>query len=291
MLTMPHSLFRLTQKLHGVPHLIAQPLFSNILTYLNTRNVGLMNLPNKKIDGGNDSESEADSGSDDLPDSCGIIEISGPLTYKATGWEAECGGCSYQEILDKAEDMIEEGVSSIVLWIDSGGGESYGAFETANDIRALCDDAKVQLIAYVDGCCCSAAYAIACVADEVISNPDSDIGSIGVLVSFCDYSEQMKQDGIKPIYISAGKNKIPYEDDGSFKPTFIKDLQTKVDILYDDFCLHVSNYTGLSVDNVKSTEASTYSAKEALKVGFINKIMTRSDFMNYISSNTGIQYA
>lgn len=285
---MPHKLFKLTQKLHGVPHLISQKSFLNIASYLNTRNAGFM-LPNVQKDSVQTSMNGQED--DDDMSQVGVIEINGPLTYKSTGWEAECGGCSYECILEELEDLVASGCTTVVLYFDSDGGEAYGAFETGDQIRAICDKANVQLISYVDGGCCSAAYALACVADEVIINPDSEVGSIGVLISLYDNSEEMKQEGIKPIFISAGAQKIPYADDGSFKKEFLQGLQVKVDTLYDAFSQYVSKYTSISVDNIKATEAKTYMAKDALSIGLANKIMTRVDFMNYLLSRQGVQNA
>ena len=148
----------------------------------------------------------------------------------------------------------------------------------------MCDDAGVYVHAYVDECAASAAYAWACAADEVICHPMGEVGSIGVLVCLTDYSKAMEQQGIKEIYIFAGDNKVPYAEDGSFKQSFLDDLQTKVDMLYEEFTGHVSKYTGLYTEAVKNTKASMFVAKEALSLGLINKIMNYEEFTNYVAS-------
>lgn len=276
-----HSLFRLTQKLYNQPHLISQNSFKNIESYLELRNSGMM-LPMQP------EVPEVPEEPDDLDDieGIGVIEICGPLTDKKTGWEAMCGGCSYESILDQAEDHIENGCSTIILNISSGGGSSFGAFECANDLRAMCDEANIKLISYVQDCAASAAYLIACVADEVVCNPYGETGSIGVLISLTDKSKHMEQEGIKPIFITAGDEKIPYAEDGSFRPEFLADLQSKVDFLYGEFISHVANYTNMSEEEVKATQAKTFLAKDAINIGLINKIMTNKEFVKYIVSQT-----
>lgn len=287
---MAHSLFKLTQKLYGVPHLVNKQSFNSITSYLNNRNVmGMKLIPSPMAD----DESEPEEQPDDLDDinGVGIINISGPLTYKSTGWEAMCGGCSYEDILEQAEELIEAGCNSIVMVMDSGGGEAYGVFESANTLRSMCDNAGIPLYAYVDGCAASACYALACVADEIICNPYADVGSIGVLVCLYDTSKQDEMEGIKHIYVTAGKEKIPYNEDGSFKKEFLDDLQYKVDFLYEEFCSHVSNHTEMSVEDVKNTEAKTFIAKDALKMGLINQIMSNEEFVDYILSKQGASNA
>lgn len=275
----PHSLFRLTQKLYGVPHLIEKRSFESISSYLDSRNTSMMMLP-PLVD------PEPAEEPDDLDDinGVGVIEISGPLTYKSSGWESLCGGCSYESILEQAEEYIEEGATCIVLVVDSGGGEAYGMMETADTLRKMCDDAEIPLIAYVDGCSASAAYGLSCAADAVIANPYAEVGSVGVLIQLMDQSKYLEKEGIKPVFVSAGNEKIPYAEDMSFRPEFIKDLQYKVDSLYQAFATHVSNYTGMSVEDVKATQAKVYLAEDAKKIGFINEIMTRSEFVSYVAN-------
>lgn len=148
----------------------------------------------------------------------------------------------------------------------------------------MCDAAGVKLYAYNDGCVASACYALACVADEVISNPHAETGSIGVLIALINDSKHLEDEGYTRSFISAGASKIPFAADGTWREGFLEDLQTKVDALYGDFCQHVSTYTGLSVDDAKATEAKMFSSAEALSLGLINSIMTRSEFVSYIVS-------
>lgn len=273
---MAHKLLRITQKLYSVPHLITKTSFENITRYLESRN----RLDMFPDDSSDDTPISADEPT--IFGGIGVIEINGPLTYKTTGWEAICGGCSYEGILEQAEELIENEVQTIVLSFDSGGGEAYGVFLAAKQLRTMCDDAGVRLVAYVDGCCASAAYAIACVCDEIVSNPYSEVGSIGVLIALMDQSKHLEQEGYKPIFISAGAQKIPYAEDGSFKKEFLADLQMKVDVLYDAFVSHVAEYTGLDSNTIKDTEAKTFLAQDALDIGLVNKIMSNTEFVTYM---------
>ncbi len=44
---------------------------------------------------------------------------------------------------------------------------------------------------------------------------------------------------------------------------------------------------GLTVDDLKATQAKVYSAQDALSMGLINKIQTRSEFVSYVLSKQG----
>ena len=276
-----HKLIKFTQSLYSKPHLINQVAFNAVSTYLTQRN--LMN-PNQLVSEG---ENEEDETPDDLDDfdpemGIGVINVEGALSYKPI--YGLCGevGMSYVSLLEKAEEMIETGCKTLVLNVDSGGGEGYSCMETANELRKMCDDNGVYLIAYNDGTIASAAYAISCAADEVISNPSADTGSIGVLIALMNDSKALEQDGYVRSFIYAGAKKIPYEADGSWKESFLEELQTKVDTLYGEFVAHVNKYTGIDTKIIRGFEAGMFSAPEALENGLINKIMTRSEFVSYL---------
>ena len=212
----------------------------------------------------------------------GVINIEGALSYKPIYGMCGAVGCSYESIIEDAESLIESGAKTIILNIDSGGGEGYGCFETANQLRALCDENEVYLIAYNDGCVASAAYGIACAADEVVSNPSAETGSIGVLIALINDSKALEQEGYSRSFITAGASKIPFAEDGTWREGFLQDLQDKVDSLYTDFVNHVAKYTAIDAKVIRDTEAKMFSAKDALSLGLVNSVMTRSEFVDYI---------
>jgi len=265
---------------------VDQKTFDFAAAFIKERNkVGLMVMP----DVGDDDEGDEEP--DDIDDfdpemGVGVIDITGALTYKPV--YGLCGkvGCSYESILEQAEELIEAGVDTIVLNIDSGGGQGYGAFECSNELRQMCDDSGVMLVAYNDGLCASAAYVFACVADIVVSNPYAETGSIGVLIALLNDSKALEQEGYSRTFITAGDSKVPFAADGSWREGFLEDLQTKVDSLYEDFVSHVAQYTAMTPETIKGTEAKTFMAQDALDLGLINKIMTRSEFVQYVLDQT-----
>lgn len=271
-----HKLLRLTASLRNRPHLISKEAFQEIETVLNARNTGLLD-----ISGSKDAAKQKEK---PVAGDIGVISIQGPLTYRSTGWEGMCGGFSYEMLLDQAEELIASGVKDIVLDVDSGGGEAYGCFEATDELRKMCDAAGVKLTGYIDGSACSAAYGIICACDEVVINPFAQTGSIGVLIAIYNDSKALEQAGIQRTFVTDGTDKVPFADDGSWREGFLADLQARVAELGDAFRAHVAKYTGLSTKDIKDTQARVYSAQDALSIGLVNKIMTRSEFVDYITS-------
>jgi ClpP class serine protease len=271
-----HKLLRLTASLRNRPHLISEAAFQEIEEYLNSRNFGMLDIEGSKSAGQRETSPIAGD--------IGVISIRGPLTYRSTGWEGLCGGFSYQMLLEQSEELIAARVKNIVLDVDSGGGEAYGCFEATDELRKMCDAAGVKLTGYIDGSACSAAYGIICACDEVVINPFAQAGSIGVLIALYNDSKALEQAGIQRTFVTDGTDKVPFADDGSWREGFLSDLQARVAELGDAFRAHVSKYTGLSVKDIKDTQARVYSAQDALSIGLVNKIMTRSEFVDYITN-------
>lgn len=274
---MAHSLIRLKGSLINTPHLIEQGSFNAILDYLNQRNEGSMELEQV-------TTMSTDYRDRYLVDTqTGVMHVNGPLTYRTSGWEALCGGTSYEMLKEQMEYFVESGAKTVAMMVDSGGGEAHGMMDSANYLRKLADDNGIKILAYVDGMSASAGYGLACIADEIIMSSDSMVGSIGVLIQLMNNSKQLEKNGVERTFITAGKDKVPFAEDGSFTKEFIERLQTQVDTLYEGFTSHVATHRSLDVQAVKDTEANVFMADEALTLGLADSVMTVEEFYNYLA--------
>lgn len=272
---MAHSIARIKSSLVNTPHLIEQSAFESIMEYVN-----------KRMDNGVEitkPEASVDERYRYVPENAtGVMHISGPLTYKTSGWEALCGGTSYEMLKEQMEYFVAQDAKTVAMLVDSGGGEAHGMMDSANYIRKLADENGIKIIAYVDGMSASAAYGISCIADEIVSASDSLVGSIGVLIQLMNNSKQLEKAGIERTFITAGDDKVPFGPDGSFTDSFKERLQSQVDTLYEGFTGHVATHRSLDIAAVKGTEANVFMASEALELGLIDKIMSVEDFYNYL---------
>lgn len=276
---MAHELARFRSKLFDTPLLVDSKSFESVLNYVDKRCEGTVDVVQKEASGEFSMYSTLHYAESNL----GVIHISGPLTNKSTGWEALCGGTSYESIKEDFEALLEAGTKTVAFMVESGGGEAYGMMDTGNYLRKLADENGVRIISYVDGLSASAAYGLTAISDEVISNKNSEIGSIGVLIRLMNDSKALEMEGYQRSFISAGTQKIPYSEDGSFRKEFLDDLQYKVDTLYTDFAEYVAEHRNLSVEAVRNTQANTFLANDAIALGLADRIMTQEEFYSYLS--------
>lgn len=283
---MAHDLSRLSASLTNKPQLITPDTFNHYLSILNDRSMDVIqaNHEAKKLAMEEGVDSEA-SGVD-LGAKVGVINIDGPLTYKSSGFEALCGGNSYQNILSEGKELFSNpNIDTVVQIINSGGGECFRCFEHSRELRKLADESGKRFITYVDGMAASAAYALAAASHEIIMNPDAEVGSIGVVVRLTNSNEANKKAGVETTYITAGDSKVPFDAQGEFREDFKADLQSKVDMLYLDFIQHVADMRNISQDVVMSTEAKMFMKEKALELGLADKAMTGAEFQNYLQES------
>lgn len=209
----------------------------------------------------------------------GVLNIDGTLVNREGQMNSQCIELtSYQGLKKKFESQIEMGIQSCVMMINSGGGECFGAWSTANYVQKLARQHNIKLIAYVNGTSASAAYVWASVADKVISHPLGQVGSIGVVVQLYNDSKMLDKMGVERSFVCAGGNKIPFDKQGNFTETFVKDLQDSVDKTYAKFVNHVAVNRNLTEQQVINTNASVFDADVALTLGLIDDVMELEDF-------------
>lgn len=292
---MAKALLRLTEKLYNTPQLITSAAADEILSYLEIRNssdyvIKSIEAKVNKNFFGAERTRDASTLENISENGVAILDIDGPLSYTVSDLDALCGAVSYEQIQFEFDAAVNSpDIHTIVMYIDSPGGQAYGCFELANYMRKKSKEKGKKLITYVDGGMYSAALALGVAADEVVANPFADQGSIGVLIRLMNTHKFNKKLGLEETFIFAGEEKIPYDAKGDFKKEFIDGLQEKVDALYQVFVSHVASCRGMKEAAVIGTKAKTFSSAEAVKLGLIDKVMEREEFFNYLAdgkSNT-----
>lgn len=282
---MAHQLYRLLDGVYNTPHLVTESALRPIVEYLQDRTALNISMQAPVV-------ADAVAAKPKEFNGIGEIQIDGVLTYKPV--VGMCGGptgVSYQGILDEAEQLIDMGIETLILTHSSPGGQASHCFTTALDLRAMCDEAGVKLISYIDTMSCSASLAIGIVADEVYIHPSAETGSIGCVVALVDKSEAMSKMGLKPIYVASIPGKTGFNPDGSFSDKFLEEIQEDVTRLGNQFAQHVSEFTGISVDTIMEMDAKSFHAEAAVEVGLANAVMDHKQFAAYVASLKGVANA
>jgi ClpP class serine protease len=112
--------------------------------------------------------------------STAIIPVNGPLLRHANLFTMISGATSYDLLARDFQAALDNpAIESILLNIDSPGGDVNGLSELAAMVYAARDKKKV--VAYVGGTGASAAYWLASSASEIVISDTSMLGSIGTV--------------------------------------------------------------------------------------------------------------
>lgn len=175
-------------------------------------------------------------------DGVAILDVQGPLFKKANLFVKISGATSY-EILrrDLQAALDNDAVKSILLLVDSPGGEANGCDELAT---AIFEARGVKPItAYVSGMAASGGYWIAAAADRIIVSDAAMLGSIGVVLGV-----RPKGPDDKTIEFVSSQSPGKRPDVGT--DTGKGQIQAMVDDLAEVFVAAVAKYRGVSVEDV-----------------------------------------
>lgn len=205
--------------------------------------------------------------------SAALIRVTGPLTHHAEWWFD-----SYDAISSRLDAALAATPrpTSIVMVLDTPGGDASGCFELAASMRKRCAAARVPLVAYVEGMACSAGYALACAADRIVSSPSSIVGSIGVVTGIVDYTGALAMCGVKVRLIKSGARKT---DGSPYEPTSREaedSIQGLIDGLAGLFFQHVASSRPKAggVDGVAALEAGVFLGANGVGIGLVDEVGT-----------------
>ncbi len=87
--------------------------------------------------------------------------------------------------------------AAVALAINSPGGSPAQSHLIFRRIRELAQEKKRRVIAFVEDAAASGGYMIACAADEIIADPNSIVGSIGVVGGSFGFDKLIAKIGIE----------------------------------------------------------------------------------------------
>lgn len=196
-----------------------------------------------------------------------IVDICGPLTHHADPW-FDC----YDAIRERVAAALASRARSVMLRIDSPGGEVSGCFETARTIRQMAESAGKPLISYVDAQACSAAYALACAAPTIVSVEEGVTGSIGVIAELWDVTAADAAAGVAVSLVTSGARKADGHEHAPVTDEVRSAVQAHVDDEAAIFWRWVSVSRGLPESDIQALQASHYHGAEALSRGLIDAV-------------------
>ena len=178
-------------------------------------------------------------------------------------------------------------IKGILLNVDSPGGAVAPSIEIAYAIKRAKELKPV--VVYASGTIASGSYYASIWANEIIANPGSMVGSIGVIMQGADVSELMSKVGIKSQSVQAGKYKKVGATDREWTEYEKNELNKVIYGTYDLFTSDVATARGLDIKKRDSfANAHIFTAHQAKDVGLIDTIGVAYDAKNRLSELSGV---
>lgn len=259
----------LASRIYGAPLLIARPKLELIL--------GVMDRKLRGESLRSPVTTEPERGEYTISEGVAVIPILGTLVRRAAYLGAVSGLTSYHAIEAMAEDAFADpAVKAVLLEIDSSGGEAGGVFDLAQRLRSLAQETGKPLWAISDEAALSAAYALACAADQLWLTRTAEVGSIGVVSVHVDESVADAKAGLSYTFLHAGSHKIDGHPHAPLTAAVASDIQSDIDGLYQQFVALVAGFRPLTPEAIGETQARVYRGKAAIRAGLADQIGTRS---------------
>lgn len=207
-----------------------------------------------------------------------LVEIHGILLNRSPYLGSFWGLTFYEGLGEQFRRLATDPeVKRVVLDIDSPGGLVSGIKQCAAALEELAERKPVYAVAH--DMAASAAYWLGCVAQELSVTPDAEVGSIGVRAGHVSYAEALDREGVAVTMFKAGATKTdlnPYAllDDGA-----AAEEQFGIERAYDRFVGHVARHRGLSEDEVRATDARTFTGEKAVEAGLADRTETLEELI------------
>jgi ClpP class serine protease len=214
-----------------------------------------------------------------------IVSISGPLTqHNEWSWWA-CD--NYDDIKARVSAALESQATSLILRIDSPGGDAAGNFELARWIRESANAAGKTVYAHTDGVAASAAYAIACAADGgIYLTPSARVGSVGTIMVSQEQTGMDQQFGLRFTVFTSGAHKADGHPHVVMTDAAASEFQSQIDVFAGMFFEHVATMRGgaLTVESVKGLEARMFIGATAVAIGLANGVKSFDELLAMVAS-------
>lgn len=192
------------------------------------------------------------------------------------------------EVVEQIDEAAKNDfVRGILLNVDSPGGAVAPSIEVAYAIKRAKE--KKPVVVYASGTIASGSYYASIWANEIMANPGSMVGSIGVIMQGADVSELMSKIGIKSQSVQAGKYKKVGAADREWTEFEKNELNKVIYGTYDLFTTDVANARGLDINKRDNfANAHIFTASQAKDVGLIDSIGVEYDAKNRIAELSGV---
>jgi len=223
-----------------------------------------------------------------------VIKIQGEIVTYGTELVDSASGTTVSSDIVSSETIIgyfnkiekDDNIKAIIIEIDSFGGSPVASEEIMNSLKKT----TKSTIAVIREGAVSGAYLIATGARRIYASRLSEVGGIGVTMSYLDYSQKNEQEGLTYQWLSSGKFKDAGDPDKELTAEEKELLMRDIEKMHQLFVENVAINRNLDIKTVKElADGSTMLGQDAKEKGLIDEIGNINDAKEWLENQLGIE--
>ncbi len=174
--------------------------------------------------------------------------------------------------LDRAFAM--RNAQAVAIAINSPGGSPVQSHLIFRRIRELATEKNRRVIAFVEDAAASGGYMIACAADEIVADPHSIVGSIGVVGGSFGFDKAIARLGIERRLYTSGEHKGTLDPFLPENPDDVERLKKLQREIHDSFIALVKSRRGSKLTGAENElfSGEYWAGQRALELGLVDAI-------------------
>ncbi len=199
-----------------------------------------------------------------------VVRLSGVI---ASGGLLGSRGLSIETVAPLLKRAFEtRGAKAVALSLNSPGGSPVQSALIAQRIRMHAAEKDLPVIAFVEDVAASGGYWLACAADEIIADPSSIVGSIGVISSGFGFQDLIARIGVERRVHTSGENKSMLDPFRPERPEDVERLTRLQAEIHDGFKDWIRQRRGrvLKGDESMLFTGEFWTARRGIEYGLID---------------------
>ncbi|WP_198598337.1 S49 family peptidase [Mangrovicella endophytica] len=200
-----------------------------------------------------------------------VVRLSGAIMSTGSPLRPSLSIAAVAPLLAKA--FAVKKAPAVAIVVNSPGGSPVQSRLIYQRIRDLAAEKGKRVIVFVEDVAASGGYMIACAGDEIVADPSSIVGSIGVVSGSFGFVEALGKLGIERRVHTAGENKATLDPFQPERPEDVEHLKALQREVHETFIDLVKKSRGSRlVDHPDLFTGLFWSGRRGVELGLVDRL-------------------
>ena len=210
-----------------------------------------------------------------------VVRLTGMIAAESGGIGRKAlSMATVEPLLDKAFEIKDAPV--VAIEVNSPGGSPVQSRLIFRRIRELAEKHDRKVLVFCEDVAASGGYMIACAGDEIVGDPSSIVGSIGVVSGGFGFVDLIRRIGVERRLYTAGRNKATLDPFSPEKPEDVEHLKSLQLDVHETFIELVRERRAgrLKEDEPDLFSGQFWSARRGMELGLVDRLGTLHEVLS-----------